>query len=70
MPEKHTLYSEFYTTFQTWLAKSDDHSDEKGFWTKIRISKELPIRHQKFKGTAHKTYVSNLTLKPAEGGKQ
>jgi hypothetical protein len=70
MPEKHTLFSEFYTTFQTWLAKSDDHSDEKGFWTKIRISKELPIRHQKFKGTAHKTYVSNLTLKPAEGGKQ
>jgi hypothetical protein len=68
-PEKHTLFSEFFAAFQKWLGKSDDHADEKGFWTKVRVGKELPVRHQKFHGNYHKTYISNLTLKPAEGGK-
>ena len=68
-PEEHTLFSEFFAAFQNWLGKSDDHADEKGFWTKVRVGKELPVRHQKFHGNYHKTYISNLTLKPAQGGK-
>jgi phage/plasmid-associated DNA primase len=66
-PDRHTLFAEFFEAFQIWLAKSEEHSDEKHVWSKIRVGRELPVRHQRIVGHAHERYVSNLTLKPAEG---
>ena len=67
-PDEHALFSEFYDRFQTWL-DAPDHASEKGAWSKVRVGRELPVRHQKFNGNYHRTYVSNLTLKATEGSK-
>ncbi|MGD0901174.1 MAG: DUF5906 domain-containing protein [Thermoguttaceae bacterium] len=64
-PGKHALFAEFYDRFQQWLP-----ADEKHAWSSRRVSGELPVRHGTLKGTANKTYVSHLTVKPAEGGEK
>ncbi len=60
-PERHTLFAEFYDRFQQWLPQSEKH-----IWSKKSVSRELPTRHRTIYGTARATFVSNLTLKPAE----
>lgn len=67
-PDKHTLFSEFYDAFALWLSKSD-HIEERLTWSKIRVGRDLPVRHQRINGHSNKAYVSNLTLKPMEGAK-
>ena len=62
-PDKHTLFAEFYDRFQQSLEPTEKHT-----WSKVRVSRELPLRHQRIIGTDNKKFVSNLTLKPAEGG--
>jgi hypothetical protein len=61
-PDRHMPFTEFYERFQEWLPPNEKHA-----WSKIRTSKELPIRHPTINGTGHMKYVSHLTLKPAEG---
>jgi phage/plasmid-associated DNA primase len=63
-PDQHTLLGDFYERFQESLDAS-----EKPAWSKIRVGKELPVEHQRIAGHANVKYVSNLTLKPAEGSK-
>jgi hypothetical protein len=69
-PEAHTPFADFTTAFHAWLVKSEDHAEEAGYWSKVRIGRELPVRHPKFQGTARKTFIKDLTLKSVEGGKQ
>ena len=60
-PDKHTLFAEFYDRFQQWLPANERH-----VWPKKSVAKDLPARHHTVYGHARATYVSNLTLKPAE----
>ena len=61
-PDKHTLFAQFYDRFQQSLEPGEKHA-----WSKIRVGRELPIRHQRVTGAGNKALVTNLTLKPAEG---
>ena len=63
-PERHTLFSEFYDSFQQWLPPSEKYA-----WSKKRVSRELPIQHSVRIGHGNQKYVSHVTLEPAEEGK-
>jgi len=60
-PDKHSLFTEFFDRFQQWLPANERHA-----WSKKSVAKDLPARHNTVYGHARTTYVSNLTLKPAE----
>ncbi len=64
-PDRHTLLTEFYDRFQQWLPANEKHA-----WSKIRVGRELPVRHSKRVGHANQKYVSHVTLKPAQEGDQ
>jgi hypothetical protein len=64
-PDRHTLFTEFYDRFQQWLPANEKHA-----WSKIRVSRELPVRHVTRVGYANQKYVSHLALKPAQDREQ
>jgi hypothetical protein len=53
-PGQMIPFSDFYARFILWLPTA-----ERGDWSKIRASRELPDKHPSRKGTANKAFVLN-----------
>jgi hypothetical protein len=60
-----TTFSKFYEMFQEWLP-----SEERTFWTTVRVSREFPTKYPKGKHVSNVTTIGNLSFeKPPEGFK-
>jgi len=66
IPGALTKFSDFYDSFIGWL-----DAEEVGFWSKIRVGRELPQGYPKGRNMQDQAqfYVGNVSLRPgAEGG--
>lgn len=52
-----TLFSEFYEKFVLWLPE-----EERGGWSRIKVSRSLPMKFSSGTGNGNKTYVINASL--------
>jgi hypothetical protein len=61
-------FSDFYTRFIEWLPV-----EEKGAWSRIKVSRSMPTRFLTGSGNQNKTYVINASfepMQPPDGGKK
>lgn len=63
VPGQLIAYSEFYDRFVTWLPP-----EEKGFWSRAKMTKSLPPNFQSGVGNGNKTYIINASWEPAKSG--
>jgi hypothetical protein len=60
-PGQLILFSDFYTRFVEQLA-----IDEKGAWSRVKVSRSLPLKFQSGQGTGNKTYIINASWEPVQ----
>lgn len=57
IPGELLPFAEFYERFIEWLP-----NEEKGAWSRQRVSKELPTKFATGRGTANKTFITNSSF--------
>ena len=59
VPGELLPFADFYERFITWLP-----NDEKGAWSRIKVSRSLPMKFPSGTGNANKTYIVNAAWEP------
>lgn len=60
-PGELLVFSDFYTRFIEWLP-----SDEKGAWSRVKVSKSMPLKFQTGTGNGNKTCIINASWEKVE----